>query len=212
MVASVEYFSHLHFVHQSFVRRQNQIQYVFTPLPCCLFNMLLQKSVVHHVYKLPIFFPLTFHFLPVDVIVEVPIITIVSLLAFSIISHNPSSTSSFAEGGLQQTPINILAFPVWISHHTHSLNLSLQISFLCTAVILFLTYSSTPPPSPPFFFFFFFFFFFLLIQYPSRASSLSAISSFAHVSINPIMSGSSLSTYNSNSILFSISIILLTLA
>src|SRR6218665_4227859 len=72
MVASVEYFSHLHFVHQSFVRRQNQIQYVFTPLPCCLFNMLLQKSVVHHVYKLPIFFPLTFHFLPVYVIVEVP--------------------------------------------------------------------------------------------------------------------------------------------
>src|SRR6218665_3543203 len=50
------------------------------------------------------------------------------------------------------------------------------------------------------------------MTYPSRASSLSAISSFAHVSVNPIMSGSSLSTYNSNSIPFSISIILLTLA
>src|SRR6218665_223801 len=44
MVASVEYFSHLHFVHQSFVRRQNPIQYVFTPLPCCLFNMLLKAD------------------------------------------------------------------------------------------------------------------------------------------------------------------------
>src|SRR6218665_959635 len=33
------------------------------------------------------------------------------------------------------------------------------------------------------------------MTYPSRANSLSAISSFAHVSVNPIMSGSSLSTY-----------------
>src|SRR6218665_1149018 len=49
------------------------------------------------------------------------------------------------------------------------------------------------------------------MTYPSRTSSLSAISSFAHVSVNQIMSGSSLSTYNSNSILFAISIILLTL-
>src|SRR6218665_3301767 len=43
---------------------------------------------------------------------------------------------------------------------------------------------------------------FLNNLYPSRASSLSAISGFVHDSVIPIMSGVSLLTYNSNSALF----------
>src|SRR6218665_4146098 len=65
---------------------------------------------------------------------------------------------------------------------------------------LLLTYSNTPPaPCPSDFWFSRSF---LNNLYPSRASSLSAISGFVHDSVIPIMSGVSLLTYNSNSALF----------
>src|SRR6218665_95015 len=81
-----------------------------------------------------------------------------------------------------------------------SLKVSLHISHLSTALKLLLAYSNTPPaPCPSVLWFSRSF---LNNLYPSRASSLSAISGFVHDSVIPIMSGVSLLTYNSNSALF----------
>src|SRR6218665_3921312 len=97
------------------------------------------------------------------------------------------------------------------SHQTLSMKVSLHIlhiSHLSTALKLLLTYSNTPPaPCPSDLWFSRSF---LNNLYPSRASSLSAISGFVHDSVIPIMYGVSLFTYNSNSALFCTLTILLT--
>src|SRR6218665_101209 len=81
-----------------------------------------------------------------------------------------------------------------------SLKVSLHISHLSTALKLLLTYSNTPPaPCPSDLWFSRSF---LNNLYPSRASSLSAISGFVQYSVIPIMSGVSSLTFNSNSALF----------
>src|SRR5678815_1523951 len=91
-----------------------------------------------------------------------------------------------------------------------SLKVSLFISHLSTALILLLTYSKTPPaPCPTDFWLSLSF---VNNLYPSRASSLSVISGFVHDSAIPIMSGDSLSAYNSSSARFVILTILLTFA
>src|SRR6218665_2312912 len=91
-----------------------------------------------------------------------------------------------------------------------SLKVSLHISHLSTALKLLLTYRNTPAaPCPSDFWFSRSF---LNNLYPSRASSLSAISSFVHDSVIPIMFGVSLFTHNSNSALFCTLAILLTFA
>src|ERR1043165_2866762 len=91
-----------------------------------------------------------------------------------------------------------------------SLKVSLLICHLSTALILLLTYSKTPPaPCPTDFWSALSF---LNNLYPSRASSLSVISGFVHDSAIPIISGVSLSAYNSSSARFVILTILLTFA
>src|SRR5678816_2841923 len=91
-----------------------------------------------------------------------------------------------------------------------SLKVSMLISHLPTALILLLTYSKTPPaPCPTDFWLALSF---LNNLYPSRASSLSVVSGFVHDSAIPIISGDSLSAYNSGSARFVIFTILLTFA
>ena len=146
----------------------------------------------------------SYHFVPVDIVVEVfhHHHCFLSLLGFSPISYNPFSTSSFDESSLKElhgltlseqcdTPINAFSFPsgsrtacfLWICHSRYPPFVLL--------VILFLTYSIKRPWHRAFLFSLSF------LNIPSKTNSLSAISSFAQVSMQPIMSGSSLYAYNS---------------